>query len=784
MAESVSPADELRLLEEKRLTVGLSPDEEARLAELSAAPGAAPWGGFDVTAAAAEVRAAIDPAAPAYDPSAWAATDPGAQAWDASADAGSGAAAEAWGEAAPAAVDPAAYGLDPNDPNAVAWAAWYAEQGWTLADVEAYWAQQAQAEGQGEGAALADVAAPCEDPGTAVEPEAQPYGAELEAQPDTVEAAPWSQDPASAFDPGADAVAPDAQPEVEGAPLDASPDAGWDAPEAPLAATWDAPVEAPSYAPDGEVAEAPAPVEGATSMWDLGTRAAASAPPPAPGATEFQHDVPAGWPGDSAPSLLDDLELASGGSFSAGLASPPQPAAPTPELPPFDLGAEPQRAELPEVPPDIPIDLALEEEGGALPPVEPEPGTTEATPPVSVPPLDLGLELTATGEEVAAPPGVPGWAEHAIPPGDHAVDFAAFDAEPHDRAAPEAPGDPTAMWGLAGAPPEAPALDIWQDEPEAAPVGESPPEPWTEASLAAPSEFLAFAAAAAGADTPAPAEVVDVPPAEVEEILDEDILEVGEDVIEVTPPVEPQAVAEPEPPPDSYAPEAYVPELPAPEAPVPEAMAAPEAALPPLPDEPVDVGPLPDLFDGALDGARDAFAALPELAAEAPEPPLAPEPLAEAAPAYEPPYEPPPPAEPPPPHEAPPPYEPEPTAYVTGTHRVVIHTSDGQVKRGTVSDLTLDAPEVLLAPQAGGTPEPLAADRIKAIFFMLPTGAQPPSPEGKKVRVTFRDGRQVAGFSPDYDPQRVGFFMIPVDTRTHTARIWVYRASVRQVSVS
>ncbi len=106
------------------------------------------------------------------------------------------------------------------------------------------------------------------------------------------------------------------------------------------------------------------------------------------------------------------------------------------------------------------------------------------------------------------------------------------------------------------------------------------------------------------------------------------------------------------------------------------------------------------------------------------------------------------------------------------------------MKRGSVSDLTLDAPEVLLAPQAGGALEPLAADQIKAIFFMLPAGAQPPSPEGKKVRVTFRDGRQVAGYSPDYDPQRVGFFMIPADTRTHTARIWVYRSSVRQVSVS
>jgi hypothetical protein len=72
---------------------------------------------------------------------------------------------------------------------------------------------------------------------------------------------------------------------------------------------------------------------------------------------------------------------------------------------------------------------------------------------------------------------------------------------------------------------------------------------------------------------------------------------------------------------------------------------------------------------------------------------------------------------------------------------------------------------------------------VKAIFFMLAPGEQAPAPEGKKVRVTFRDGRQVAGFSPDYREGSFGFFMIPADTRTNTGRIWVYQAAVRSVIV-
>jgi hypothetical protein len=101
----------------------------------------------------------------------------------------------------------------------------------------------------------------------------------------------------------------------------------------------------------------------------------------------------------------------------------------------------------------------------------------------------------------------------------------------------------------------------------------------------------------------------------------------------------------------------------------------------------------------------------------------------------------------------------------------------------------LDGPDLAaavlgLAPQPGAAPEVLGTDKVKAIFFMLAPGEKAPAPEGARVRVTFRDGRQVAGFSPDYREGSVGFFMIPADTRTNTGRIWVYRSAVRQVSVS
>ncbi|HET6410881.1 MAG TPA: hypothetical protein VFG53_02395, partial [Anaeromyxobacter sp.] len=121
---------------------------------------------------------------------------------------------------------------------------------------------------------------------------------------------------------------------------------------------------------------------------------------------------------------------------------------------------------------------------------------------------------------------------------------------------------------------------------------------------------------------------------------------------------------------------------------------------------------------------------------------------------------------------------------ISGVHRVVVHTLEGQVKRGFIVDADLGSPELPLAATAGGPPEPVTTAHVKAVFFMLAPGEQPPPPTGSKVRVTFRDGRQVAGFSPDYQEGTAGFFIIPADARTSTGRIWVYRSAVKQVAVS
>jgi hypothetical protein len=269
------------------------------------------------------------------------------------------------------------------------------------------------------------------------------------------------------------------------------------------------------------------------------------------------------------------------------------------------------------------------------------------------------------------------------------------------------------------------ALPVSQDAAEAAPpsaLAEAPP-----LKLATAAEFLSYVT---GAQPPTEAEPVELSELEVEELPTVD----AEEILEGAP--TPGAVA-----PEPVAAAALEP-APAWKPPVPAEIAAPfaPAAEPPAPPA-ATAAPLPP---PAMPPALDWLP--PEVAGVGPTSP--------------------------------------PQSFVAGEHRVVVHTVEGQVLRGTLSDVELDAAEVPVASPAGAPASPIPAGRIKAIFFMLPPGEKPPPPEGAKVRVTFRDGRQVAGYSTDYRPEGVGFFMVTADLRTNTGRIWVYRNAVRQVAVT
>ncbi len=122
----------------------------------------------------------------------------------------------------------------------------------------------------------------------------------------------------------------------------------------------------------------------------------------------------------------------------------------------------------------------------------------------------------------------------------------------------------------------------------------------------------------------------------------------------------------------------------------------------------------------------------------------------------------------------------QPDSVIPGEHRVVVHTVAGPLKRGTLRNPDLAADRIDLVLPNGGVEE-LSTSLIRDIFFMLAPGQAGPPHEGRRTTVSFADGRQISGFCPEVSDNQPGFFILPEDSRTNTARIYVFRGAVKDI---
>ncbi len=647
------------------------------------------------------------------------------------------------------------------------------------------------------------------DPGTLVDAAEPPeaFAADWPASAEPVAGAePWEAtdaprdgDPFAAtqelFAPSIDAAdSPDPAPSFA-AEAESLPPAGWDAEPEPAET---APVQPSALGEYDETGAVPAPADdaGLESMLPFDPAAAAAlapgdvpegfaaetgeyddtaafertfpelAPPDLPNdGTGFQA-AQAMAPEHPAPfgeeALDDPFELASGGSFDANAAAAAPDWAGAAPTPPWEQGPE-------ALLPTEPLEVEAPESSAGLEAADASAAaSSDATAELFVPEASAGL---AVPERASAPPEPGLEPEEVSPPGQGAatdledfaidvdvdidVDAPADAAEPSPSAsadlAVEAPAGPVNPADLAG--PVDPA-DLAGPAALAAELPELPADPDADPSADLAPELPAV--------LPGPEPVLDFSRPDFSEGDEGD--------------------ADPYPAPS--APTASTPSASAPPPSRPPARAATalphleleDAASPPE-DIPTIEGEeiLEEVADGAGAPPQPLDFAPPGEVPDAPQPPL---------PAPAPPSLPPSAAASAPEVLAAPEPPPAISCHLPGVHRVVVHTVEGQVRRGLLEEPDLGAPSLALAPQPGAAAEDVPTDKVKAIFFMLAPGEQAPAATGKKVRVTFKDGRQVAGFSPDYAEGGPGFFMVPGDTRTNTGRIWVYRAAARAISVS
>lgn len=79
---------------------------------------------------------------------------------------------------------------------------------------------------------------------------------------------------------------------------------------------------------------------------------------------------------------------------------------------------------------------------------------------------------------------------------------------------------------------------------------------------------------------------------------------------------------------------------------------------------------------------------------------------------------------------------------------------------------------------------------LKAIFFAKDFAGNSEYTEsqtltsqngGRKAEVTFRDGEKLVGTTDAYNPQKIGFFLVPADPRSNNLRVFVITKNATQI---
>ncbi len=129
-------------------------------------------------------------------------------------------------------------------------------------------------------------------------------------------------------------------------------------------------------------------------------------------------------------------------------------------------------------------------------------------------------------------------------------------------------------------------------------------------------------------------------------------------------------------------------------------------------------------------------------------------------------------------------------------NRVVARFLDGRVLKGTTADFLPTRPlfHVVIPPQGAGAAQSveIKLSDLKAVFFVKDLVGDARYNEGKsflpdaramgrKVHVEFKDGETVVGTTQGYQPDRPGFFVVPVDPKSNNDRCFVVMAAVKDV---
>jgi hypothetical protein len=122
--------------------------------------------------------------------------------------------------------------------------------------------------------------------------------------------------------------------------------------------------------------------------------------------------------------------------------------------------------------------------------------------------------------------------------------------------------------------------------------------------------------------------------------------------------------------------------------------------------------------------------------------------------------------------------------------KVVARFKDGVVMKGHTGGFAPNKRDFHLE-LLSGEKITIETDKLKALFFVKDFAGDANRKDmyedviaggGKKIQVKFKDGEEITGYSLGYAPDRLGFFIIPADTKNNNERIFVVNSSIEEIT--
>ncbi|QXE92722.1 DUF6982 domain-containing protein [Geomonas subterranea] len=122
--------------------------------------------------------------------------------------------------------------------------------------------------------------------------------------------------------------------------------------------------------------------------------------------------------------------------------------------------------------------------------------------------------------------------------------------------------------------------------------------------------------------------------------------------------------------------------------------------------------------------------------------------------------------------------------------KIVVRYADGKVVKGTTGDLAANKMLFHLTEAETGKQYEVSVDSLKAIFFVKSFQGDPQYQErldvervglGKKIKVSFKDGETLVGYTQGFSPARATFIVFPCDPDSNNEKVFVVTAAAAKV---